>query len=69
VIIHIFGEMDLPYRCTRDEAYERAFDIGEHCGYYCRKLSGNRLQVQGGYEPHPYTITFTGGSITNIECK
>ena len=67
--IHIFGEMDLPYRSTRDEAYELAFDIGECCGYYARKLTGDRLQVQGGYEPHPYTVTYKDGVIVNVERK
>lgn len=45
--VHVFGEMDLPYYSTRDEAYEQANDIAEQCGYIAKRIGEDRLEVWG----------------------
>ena len=40
-IVHIFGEMDLLLKDTRDEAYSHASHIGEQCGYVVRPVGEN----------------------------
>ena len=46
-IVHIFGELDLPLRDTRDRAFELANDIAEQCGYRARRVGDNGLAVYG----------------------
>ena len=46
-IIHLFGEMDLPYFQKRDAAYKHAFEIAEACGYAVSKRGDNGLEVRG----------------------
>lgn len=50
-IVHLFGEMDLPYADTRDEAYERAQKIAEAVGYTVSKHEANGLRLLGN-TPH-----------------
>jgi hypothetical protein len=50
-IIHLYGEMDLALRATRDEAYRQAFDIGEQCGYLAAPVGENQLELIG-WEDH-----------------
>ena len=46
-IVHIFGEIDLPFRDSRDRAYEQASEIAEACGYLTRKQGEDRLELWG----------------------
>lgn len=46
-IVHIFGELDLPFRDRRDRAFEQASYIAEACGYMARKVDNDRLEVRG----------------------
>lgn len=46
-IVHIFGEMDLPLGDTRDNAYKRAMNIAEQCGYFVSKVEESKLEVWG----------------------
>jgi len=57
-IIHIYGEMDLPYFDTRDRAWEQANDIAEQVGYLARKRGENRLEVIGHDDGEHYIITY-----------
>jgi len=57
-IIHIYGEMDLPYFSTRDEAWDRANDIAEAVGYLARKRGENGLEVIGHDDGEHYLITY-----------
>jgi hypothetical protein len=50
-IIHLFGELDLALRSTRDEAFGHAFDIGEQCGYLAAPVGESQLEVIG-WEDH-----------------
>lgn len=57
-IVHVFGEMDLPYRDTRDRAFEQANDIAEQCGYVVRKTGDDRLEVWGSDDDEHYAIIY-----------
>ncbi|MEP7287457.1 MAG: DUF2958 domain-containing protein [Chloroflexota bacterium] len=46
-IVHLFGEMDLPYRDTRDSAYDRALYIAEQVGYAVHKVGETQLNLWG----------------------
>src|SRR5688572_26626524 len=46
-IVHFFGEMDLPYRSTRDEAFEQARRIAEVLAYGVQKRGETLLDVWG----------------------
>lgn len=57
-IIHIYGEMDLPYFDMRDSAWDRANDIAEQVGYVARKRSDNQLEVIGHDDNEHFLITY-----------
>lgn len=57
-IIHIYGEMDLPYFDTRDTAWELANDIAEQVGYRARKRGENQIEVIGHDEDEQYLVTY-----------
>lgn len=54
-IIHLFGEMDLPFKDNRDSAYERAKDIAEQCGYSVKKRDDHSLELVG-HTPDEYLL-------------
>lgn len=68
-IIHIYGEMDLPYFDTRDRAWEQANDIAEQVGYIARKRGDNQLEVIGHDDGEHFIITYDNQErrIANIE--
>jgi hypothetical protein len=57
-IVHIYGEMDLPYFDTRDSAWERANNIAEQVGYLARKRGENGLEVIGYDDGEHFLITY-----------
>ena len=57
-IIHIFGEMDLPYRDSRDRALEQASHIAEQLGYTVQKVGEDGLEVWGHDDDEHYLITY-----------
>lgn len=67
-IVHIFGEMDLPLKGTRDEAYAQACHVGEQCGYIARKIGDNQLEVWGNDDDEHFLITYNSqaGEIRDI---
>ena len=50
-IIHLFGEMDLALRSTRDEAFEYANYVAEQCGYFVSPVGESQLELIS-YEDH-----------------
>ncbi len=68
-IIHIFGEMDLPYFDTRDRAWEHAHDIAQQVGYLARKRGHNQLEVIGHDDDEHFLITYDNAErrMVNIE--
>lgn len=46
-IVHIAGEMDLPFKDTRDRAFQQASDIAEQVGYIVRRIGENGLAFYG----------------------
>ncbi len=46
-VVHLFGEMDLALKSSRDEAFEAASDIAEQCGYLVRKVGEDQLEAWG----------------------
>lgn len=67
-IVHIFGEMDLPLKGTRDEAYAQASYVGEQCGYIARQIGDNQLEVWGNDDDEHFLITYNSdaGEIQDI---
>lgn len=57
-IVHVFGELDLPYKSTCDEAFAQASDIGEQCGYLARKIGKDQLEVWGNDDDEHVVITY-----------
>ena len=43
--VHLFGEMDLPYRDTPENVFRQAKVIAEQCGYVARRVGKTRLEV------------------------
>jgi len=68
-IVHIFGEMDLPYFDTRDRAWEQANDIAEQVGYVARRRGDDQLEVIGQDEGEHFLITYDNQErrMTNVE--
>jgi hypothetical protein len=56
--VHFFGEMDLPYRSTRDEAFEQASRIAAVIAYGVRGRGENQLDVWSSDEDERFTITY-----------
>lgn len=57
-IAHLFGEMDLPLKDSRDSAYDRACSIAEQCGYGVQKVGAQGLAVQGHDEDEHFLIVY-----------
>lgn len=57
-IVHIFGEMDLPYFDTRDRAWEQASEIAEYVGYAVVQRGEDQLEVIGHDEDEHFLITY-----------
>jgi hypothetical protein len=66
-IIHLFGEMDLPYQDTRDSAFAKALSIAEQVGYNVSKVGDNQIDLWG-YEGR-FLVTYdnVAGHIINVE--
>lgn len=67
LVIHITGEMDLPYKAGFREAYALAYDIGEVVGYITTRLDNERFEFQGMFDRHPHIVTYRDGRMVNIE--
>ena len=57
-IVHIYGEMDLPYRDSRDRAYEQASHIAEQLGYMVQKVGDDGLEAWGHDDDEHFLITY-----------
>lgn len=57
-IVHVFGEMDLPLRDTRDEALQRARHVAEYCGYFAQPVDEDGLEVQGHDTDEHFVIRY-----------
>jgi len=57
-IVHVFGEMDLPYFDTRDSAWKAADEIAELVGYIARKRGEHGLEVIGHDDDEHFLITY-----------
>jgi hypothetical protein len=57
-IVHIAGEMDLPFKDTRDRAYVQARDIAEQVGYMVRRVGENGLEFYGFGEDENFLIVY-----------
>ena len=56
--IHLYGEMDLRYNDTRDEAYEHAQYVAEQCGYFVQKIGDNQLKLVGHDPDEQMIVTY-----------
>lgn len=68
-IVHIFGEMDLPYFDTRDNAWIQAIDIAEQVGYFVRTRDKNQLEIVGHNNEDHFIISYDNNErrMENIE--
>jgi hypothetical protein len=57
-IVHLFGEMDLPLKATRDSAYTRAAAIAETVGYLVQKVGLSQIEVWGHDSGEHLLITY-----------
>lgn len=57
-IVHLFGEMDLPYRQTRNAAFTQAQKVAEQLGYVVKKVSKYQLELQGYEDEEHFLITY-----------
>ena len=57
-IVHVYGEMDLPYRDNRDRAYEQASHIAEQLGYAVHKAGDDGLEVWGHDDEEHFLIKY-----------
>lgn len=57
-IIHLFGEMDLPYSSDLTTAIERADYIAQEVGYLARRVGENQLEVIGRDKDEHLIITY-----------
>jgi len=69
-IVHVFpyGEMDLRFRDTRDNAYRYANHVAEQCGYLAAPVGDNQLELIGSDDDH-FLVTYDHerGVMANIE--
>lgn len=61
-IVHLFGELDLPFKDTRDRAFAQAYDIAEQVGYLARRVGDNGLEVWGNDADEHFLITYDNDS-------
>lgn len=57
-IIHLFGEMDLPYQQSRDEAFESAQYIAEQVGYFVKQVDEDKLELRGFDEDEQLLVIY-----------
>lgn len=57
-IIHVFGEMDLSWRSTPDEAFARASDIAQQVGYVVSRFDENTLEVWGHDDDEHFYVKY-----------
>ena len=68
-IIHIYGEMDLRLKDTRDAAYQYANYVAEQCGYLATPVGDDQLEVVGTDDEEHFLLTYDNerGVIADIE--
>lgn len=67
--IHLFGEMDMSYRSTRDEALAHAKNIAEVLGYAVRARGETQLDVWSVEDDERFTLTYDNADrrLINVE--
>jgi hypothetical protein len=68
-IAHVFGELDLPLKDTRDAAFARASAIAEQCGYRARRVGETGLEVWGHDTDEHFLISYDAdlGEMADIQ--
>jgi hypothetical protein len=57
-IVHLFGEMDLPFGVDRDAAFDSANDIAEQVGYFANRVGDDTIEVWGHDSSEHYKVVF-----------
>lgn len=67
--IHLFGEMDLSYRSTRDEVLAHAQRIAEVIGYAVRPRGETQVDVWSADDEERFTLTYDNSDrrLVNVE--
>jgi hypothetical protein len=68
-ILHLFGELDLRYSETRDNAFTHAQSIAEQCGYAVERVGENQLKLVGHDRDEHLLVTYNNeaGHVVNVE--
>lgn len=67
--VHLFGDIELPYRHTRDEAYDLISTTVRSQGYIIGRERDNRLRIDNPQTGRSYVISFDNAArhISNLE--
>lgn len=67
-VVHLFGEMDLPYFVSRDDAFDLASDIAAVVGYRVKKRGQDELELSGHDVDEHLLIRFDteGGRMADV---
>ena len=57
-VVHLFGELDLPFKDTRERAFERVAYVAEQVGYRVQRVGENGLAVWGHGADERVLITY-----------
>lgn len=66
-LVHLFGELDLPKRQTRDEALASAQTIASQLGYRVRSVGDNQIEVWGYDTDQHLLLTYEDGELLDVE--
>lgn len=68
-VVHLFGELDLPLKSSRDEALDLAMEIAEACGYSVRPVGENSLELIGHDRDERLRVTYDeeAGIMADVE--
>jgi hypothetical protein len=67
--VHLFGEMDLSLRATRDEAFTHANDIAEQVGYQASKIGETDLELRGHNAEEHLLVSYDNHKRSMIDVK
>ncbi len=67
-IVHLFGELDLPLRTDREQAFQQAAYVAEQCGYVARTVGEHQLEVIGHDRDEHLLLTYDNerGLLTDV---
>lgn len=65
--VHFFGEMDIPFHFSFENALTCACKLAEDCGYGVTVPGDKQLEISGYERDDHFLITFTDKGMSNVE--